>query len=127
EIVEAGRAPHAWRLPAVGQHHEVRAARAERRPPLVAAVQREAEMRLVEAHRPIEIGNRQVDRADRRARIDASAHRDDGCTRSDNSRSTSAAISSLVCSWIAPLALLGKPACTLRTLPSRPTKNAVGN
>ena len=72
EVIEAGGAAHARRRLALREHEKIRTAGAKPGGPSLAAMDREAEMRLVEPDRTIQIGNRQMDRADVRGRIDHS-------------------------------------------------------
>ena len=95
KVIQAGRSANAGRRFALCQHEQRvvfrTAARPERRRTRVAALDDESQMRLVKANRGVEIGDRQVDGADRRCRID---HRpDEDCAGSARSCSIVCAIS----------------------------------
>ena len=70
KMIEAGGAGHARRGCVLREDQEIGSTGAEPGRPIARAVNDETEMRFVEANRTPQIRNRQMDRADRCARID---------------------------------------------------------
>src|SRR5882724_7918137 len=73
-MIETGGATDARRGLALRQDEEIGPASAKPGGPVVASMHGEPEVRFVEPHRPVQVGDRQVNAANRSRRIDRRSH-----------------------------------------------------